>query len=139
LVEYIAHFARELFEGDSAQCRLDLPTDLPAIALPPEMRHNVFLIVKEALTNALKHARAKQVLVTAKVDESGLIITVSDDGAGFNPATSSSARNGLGNMQRRAEAMGGALKLESSAGAGTEVTLTVSLPHQLPSRPPVSQ
>ena len=61
LVEYIAHFANELFEGDPTRCRLDLPHDLPARPLPPEVRHNIFLIVKEALTNALKHAGAKEV------------------------------------------------------------------------------
>src|SRR5208282_2028592 len=56
LVEYIAHFANELFEGNATRCRLDLPHDLPARPLPPDVRHNIFLIVKEALTNAHKHA-----------------------------------------------------------------------------------
>ena len=56
LVDYIAHFANELFEGNATRCRLDLPHDLPARPLPPDVRHNIFLIVKEALTNALKHA-----------------------------------------------------------------------------------
>ena len=63
LVEYIAHFANELFEGNATRCRLDLPHDLPARPLPPDVRHNIFLIVKEALTNALKHAGAGEVRV----------------------------------------------------------------------------
>ena len=67
LVEYIAHFANELFEDNPTRCRLDLPHDLPTRPLPPDMRHNIFLIVKEALTNALKHAGAKEVRVQAKV------------------------------------------------------------------------
>ena len=67
LVDYIAHFANELFDGHSTRCRLDLPHDLPALPLPPDMRHNIFLIVKEALTNALKHAGAHEVQVDAKV------------------------------------------------------------------------
>ena len=66
LVEYIVHFANELFEEDSARCRLDLPPDLPACSLPPEMRHNIFLVVKEALTNALKHSHAREVRVQAR-------------------------------------------------------------------------
>ncbi len=72
LVEYIAHFANELFEGDSARCRLDLPQDLPTRSLPPEMRHNIFLVVKEALTNALKHAHAREVRVQAKASREAL-------------------------------------------------------------------
>src|SRR6185369_13662525 len=66
LVEYIAHFANELFEGAGAKCRLDLPHDLPPRPLPPEVRHNIFLVVKEALTNALKHSGADEVRVQAK-------------------------------------------------------------------------
>ena len=72
LVDYIAHFANELFEGDRARCRLDLPHDLPAQPLPPDVRHNIFLIVKEALTNALKHAAATEVRVQAKATAKAL-------------------------------------------------------------------
>src|SRR6185437_12345950 len=56
LIDYIAHFANELFDGHATRCRLDLPRDLPAIPVQPDIRHNIFLIVKEALNNALKHA-----------------------------------------------------------------------------------
>ena len=131
LVEYIAHFANELFEGDSAHCRLDLPHDLPAHSLPPEMRHNIFLVVKEALTNALKHSRAREVRVQAKATAKVLEIVVQDDGQGFEaqalPPTRVK-RHGLGNMRRRAEAMGGTLAMESGRGKGTTVRLSVSFP-----------
>jgi signal transduction histidine kinase len=130
LVEYIAHFAKELFEGDAAQCRLDLPHDLPARALPPEMRHNIFLIVKEALTNALKHAGAREVLVRAQASDASLEIEVRDDGRGFDsrqpPAPGRG--HGLGNMRNRAAAMHGALTVASAAGEGASVRLTVQFP-----------
>ena len=127
LVEYIAHFANELFEGDTARCRLDLPPDLPARSLPPEMRHNIFLIVKEALTNALKHADAREVHLQAKAAERSLQIVVQDDGRGFQPTTLPvpGKRHGLGNMQRRAQAMGGSLSIQSLPGQGTTVRLLV--------------
>ena len=83
LVEYIAHFANELFEGDNAHCRLDLPHDLPTRSLPPEMRHNIFLVVKEALTNAFKHSHAHEVRVQAKASARTLEMVVQDDGQGF--------------------------------------------------------
>jgi ligand-binding sensor domain-containing protein/signal transduction histidine kinase len=131
LVEYIAHFANELFEGDRARCRLDLPPDLPARALPPEMRHNIFLVVKEALTNALKHAGAHEVRVQAKVEADALEILVQDDGRGFNAQTppGQGSYHGLGNMRRRAEAMRGTLAMQSSPGKGTMIRLSVSLPN----------
>ena len=130
LIEYIAHFAKELFEGDPTQCRLELPDEFPAQTLPPEMRHNIFLIVKEALTNAFKHAHAREVRVQARVDETGLELLVADDGKGCQlpipPETG--ARNGLGNMQRRAASMGGVLKLESQPGQGTRVSIRIRFP-----------
>ncbi|HOX55837.1 MAG TPA: two-component regulator propeller domain-containing protein [Candidatus Paceibacterota bacterium] len=131
LVEYIAHFANELFEGDTARCRLDLPHDLPARSLPPEMRHSIFLVVKEALTNALKHSHAREVQVQAKASPQALEIVIRDDGQGFVegalPATPGK-RHGLGNMRQRAESMGGALAVESVPGKGTTVRLSLRFP-----------
>jgi signal transduction histidine kinase len=129
LVEYIAHFANEAFEDNPTRCRLDLPHDLPTKPLPPDVRHNIFLIVKEALTNALRHAGAKEVRVQAKVSENELEILVQDDGRGFDPALppTEGRRHGLGNMRRRAETIGGTLKLQSMPGKGTTVRLEVHL------------
>ncbi|HTQ52492.1 MAG TPA: sensor histidine kinase [Candidatus Acidoferrales bacterium] len=128
LTDYIAHFANELFDGNSTRCRLDLPHDLPATPLPPDVRHNIFLIVKEALTNALKHAGAGEVQVHANITGDRLEILVQDDGKGFNLSSSSeNRRNGLGNMRRRAEAIGGELELQSAADKGTRVKLLVDL------------
>lgn len=133
LVEYIAHFAQELFEGSAARCRLDLPDNLPDHALPPNMRHNIFLIVKEALTNALKHSGATEIQVHAKADGRTLELSVSDDGRGFDEPAAAAAqtRNGLGNMRRRAEQMNGQLTFTSPDGRGTQVRLVVQLPHAI--------
>lgn len=130
LVEYIAHFANELFDGDTAHCRLDLPHDLPDLPLPPDMRHNIFLIVKEALTNAFKHAKAREVRVHAKASGARLEIVVEDDGRGFAaaPAGGGGKRNGLGNMRRRAEAMQATLLIRSAPGQGTTARLVVDFP-----------
>jgi signal transduction histidine kinase len=132
LVEYIAHFANELFEGNATRCRLDLPHDLPALPLPPDVRHNIFLIVKEALTNSLKHAVAGEVLVLAKVSADTLEISVQDNGKGFDVSPpAESRRNGMGNMRRRAEAIGGRLELQSAPGTGTTVRLVVNLKNEM--------
>ena len=129
LVEYIAHFSNELFETDGRRCRLDLPHDLPALPLPPEVRHNIFLVVKEALTNVLKHASAKEVRVQAKATGTELEIVVQDNGLGFDPDQSAGrpgTRDGLLNMRRRAETIGGTLTVDTGA-AGTTVRLVVDL------------
>jgi ligand-binding sensor domain-containing protein/signal transduction histidine kinase len=130
LVEYITHFATELFEGDTTHCRLDLPQEIPSKALPPEMRHNIFLIVKEALTNALKHAQAREVHLAVRASPTTLEIRVQDDGCGSAPEVpkAKGRGQGLGNMRQRAGAMGGTLKVESTVGKGTTITLTITLP-----------
>jgi signal transduction histidine kinase len=130
LVEYIAHFANELFEGNATRCRLDLPQDLPARPLPPDVRHNIFLIVKEGLTNVLKHAGASEVHLQIKVTPQTLEIVIADNGKGFdtNSAMTDGQGNGLGNMKRRAEAVGGKLTLTSASGQGARVEFSVSFP-----------
>jgi signal transduction histidine kinase len=111
LVEYIAHFANELFEGGAIHCRL-----------PPEVRHNIFLVVKESLTNALKHAGAHEVTLRAEAADGTLEITVQDDGKGFDTNTHTRG-NGLENMRRRAQALGENVTIESRPGRGTTVRL----------------
>jgi signal transduction histidine kinase len=131
LVDYIAHFASELFDDTPTRCRLDLPHDLPALRLPPDFRHNIFLITKEALTNALKHASAKEVHVQVKISANGLEIIVQDDGKGFdmNIPPEEGRRHGLGNMQQRAENMSGKLTCQCSPAEGTVIQLVVPLPN----------
>ena len=132
LVEYIAHVGNEMFAGSPTSCRLDLPHDLPARPLPPEVRHNIFLIVKEAMTNSLKHANAREVHVQAKTSAAALEITVQDDGRGFDASNppGEGQRNGLGNMRRRAQAIHADLNLESAPGKGTTVKVTVIFPKE---------
>jgi signal transduction histidine kinase len=122
LVEYIAHFANELFDGSGIHCRLDLPPDLPACPLPPEVRHNIFLVVKEALTNTLKHAAAREVRIRAEATAEALEIMVQDDGRGFD-IRGQSRGQGLGNMRRRAQAIGEKVTIESRPGEGATVRL----------------
>ncbi|MDB6122270.1 MAG: Two component regulator, sensor protein [Pedosphaera sp.] len=128
LVDYIAHFAGELFNDNSVRCRLALPDTLPARSLPPEMRHNIFLIAKEALTNVMKHAAAREVCVQVQATADSLEVVIQDDGRGFDPANSQSVRegNGLGNMRRRAEAVGGKFAMETAIGKGTTIRLLVN-------------
>jgi signal transduction histidine kinase len=129
LVDYITHFAGEIFEGGPTRCRLDVPDELPAQPLPPDVRHNIFLIVKETLTNVLKHAQATEVQLQIKAAPNTLEIIIADNGKGFDAtATAAGQRNGLGNMQRRAAAVGGKLALTSSQGAGTRVEFSVGFP-----------
>ena len=81
-------------------------------------------LVREALSNALRHAQAATVTVTVDMVESDLVILVSDDGVGFDPAT---AKRGMGldNLTDRSKEAGGSVEIRSRLGSGTTLTLRI--------------
>jgi signal transduction histidine kinase len=85
-------------------------------------------LVSEALHNVVKHARADGATVRVSVQADMLQVTVSDNGAGFDPDVARPGHLGLSTMAERAEAIGADLAIASAPDAGT--TVTVSLPHQ---------
>lgn len=128
LLAYLMQFAREHYEDSGVSCRFQIADDLPELPLPPEMRHNIFLAVKEALNNALKYSRATEVHLIAKLTGSQVEICVRDNGTGFDlPAMlATSERNGLTNMRKRVEKLGGKFSIETAPGKGTAIRLTVN-------------
>lgn len=127
LLGYLTEFAREQFEGSGVNCRFQIAESLPEMRLPPEMRHNIFLTIKEALTNTLKHAHAGEVCLEAHMAGSTVEISVSDNGRGFDPAAPAQPEhNGLANMRLRIESLGGRFTIESAPGRGTAIRLTIT-------------
>lgn len=121
--DYIGRFADEFFESTGIRCWHELPNQLPNLPLRSEMRHNIFLAVKEALNNVLKHSQAKEVWLRLKLDEGRVTIEVQDNGHGFEPKHARQGGNGLGNMESRLAAVGGRAILISSPGYGTRIRL----------------
>ncbi|HWX21916.1 MAG TPA: two-component regulator propeller domain-containing protein [Candidatus Binatia bacterium] len=123
LANYIFQYAQEYFQNTGVRCRLDVPAQLPDRAVSTEARHNLFMIVKEALNNVLKHAAATEVRVGLAMADSRMTITIADNGRGFSPAQARAEGNGLQNMKQRMKRIGGRLDLESKPGAGTTIKL----------------
>jgi ligand-binding sensor domain-containing protein len=95
--------------------------------LPFDFRHHLFLLVKEALTNIARHARARVVEVHLEEDAGHWQLTIRDDGAGFDPAAATGG-SGLRNMRTRAARIGAQLDIQSQPGQGTTLRLRVSPP-----------
>jgi len=95
--------------------------------LAPDRAREAFLILQEALVNAVRHAAAREVRLTLRADGTGVRAEVRDDGRGFDPRDRAARgrRLGLTAMTERAGAIGATLALESSPGAGARVTLVV--------------
>lgn len=84
-------------------------------------------IVLEALTNAIRHARATRITVATRASDSLVELEIADDGRGFDSGAQRSHGRGLMTMQRRAGAVGGKLAVDSQPGGGTRVALTLDL------------
>jgi two-component system sensor histidine kinase UhpB len=100
------------------------PAERPA----PETEIALFRVAQEALNNVAKHARARRVEITLGRSGSEYVMTVEDDGVGFNAAEDSVARQaGLGivTMRERTQALGGRLEVRAGRGDGTRLTVRV--------------
>lgn len=127
LVNYLGHFAEEFFRASNIRLRLDLPSELAAISLAAETRHHLFLAFKEALNNAARHSGATQVDLRVEISSTELRIQVKDNGRGAEIQNGSEFSDGLANMKRRLEQIGGHAKWESTVGQGTEVLFITPL------------
>jgi signal transduction histidine kinase/ligand-binding sensor domain-containing protein len=136
LVTYLGKFAQDFLSVAKIRCRLDVPMQLPVWPLTAEMRHNLFLAFKEALNNVVKHASATEVRVSLVLAEFGFSLLVQDNGRGFDPVVGAATKkdalristgNGLTNMRKRMEGIGGECQIESAAGNGARVKFIVPL------------
>jgi ligand-binding sensor domain-containing protein/signal transduction histidine kinase len=130
LANYFSRFAHEFLTLAGVHCRLEVPTVLPPLPLSAEVRHNLILTAREALQNAVTHAGATEVKVVLQLNADGLEIVIADNGVGFDPANVAKPGNGLSNMRKRMENIGGVLEIRSQPRAGATVLLKLP-PHRL--------
>jgi signal transduction histidine kinase len=125
---YISQFAEEFFRPTSIRCRLDVPADLPEQPLSTDARHHLFLAVKEALNNVVRHSGAAEVWLRLAMANRELTVTIADNGTGIASAPpSGGGHDGLRNIRRRIEDLGGRFELSSNAGIGTTLRLCLPL------------
>jgi signal transduction histidine kinase len=123
LANYLFQHTQEYFQNTNVRCRLDFPAKLPQMQVSTEARHNLFMAVKEALNNVLKHAQATEVRVSLAVENGKLMVSIDDNGSGFSPGAEREAGEGLRNMKQRLEQIDGKLRIDSAPGKGTRVQM----------------
>jgi signal transduction histidine kinase len=117
------------------RCSVDRVIDIKVEAcsgcfyLPSSESTTLYRVAQEALSNVVRHSGAKKALVSFTCDEETIILSVRDDGVGFN---TNQNNEGLGifGMQERVELLGGKLKIESTTGKGTQVTADIPRPKE---------
>jgi signal transduction histidine kinase/ligand-binding sensor domain-containing protein len=126
-VDYATGFARDFLGTARLACRLDIAPDLPALGLAARPRHQLFLALKEALNNVVRHAAATEVRLRMAVEPDGrFVLMIEDNGRGFDPEHPAVGM-GLGGMRARLLSLHGTCELHSQPGVGTTVRLALPI------------
>jgi signal transduction histidine kinase len=128
----LAEATRRFTDTLPSTIRVDLTTRGSLELIPLPYAEELFLIIREAIRNAARHANPRTVTTVISLANEEVRASVSDDGTGFNlgKVLAGERHVGLDSMHERAELLGAGLDIASSPRAGTTVTVTISLPNR---------
>jgi signal transduction histidine kinase len=130
---YYSFFAEEFLNLARIACHLQVVDSLPKIPLDSKIRHGIFLAFKEALNNVVRHSGASEVILKINMTGSQLMISIADNGCGFEHGSGNPGSNGLSGMRQRVQKLGGVCDISSRVGQGTTVefrlNITSTVPH----------
>jgi len=124
---YVYEYVENFLAPTGIRCRLDVPDELPNFALSSEIRHNLFLVIKEGVNNIAKHSCADEVWFRLRFTKNLLSISIEDNGKGFAQEKTTSLGNGLVNMEKRMQTIGGCFELKTERTHGTQIKLQISI------------
>lgn len=124
-VSHVTSHAQSYLLAAQIPCRLDIPSHLQDHPLSSAQRHHLLSIIKEALHNIVKHANATEVWLRIGSDERTLRVRIEDNGCGI--LTDTAGGDGLENMRRRMESIGGSFERLNQSSGGTAISITLNL------------
>ncbi|MEO7174259.1 MAG: triple tyrosine motif-containing protein, partial [Saprospiraceae bacterium] len=125
LFRYIRQFASKLFDVTDIEWTMNIQDHMPEMTCPGKLRRNIFLTSKEALHNIVKHSKASNANIQASIHENVLIISITDNGKGIESHKINQFGNGMTNMRKRIEDIGGQFSMISEQG--TEILIRVPI------------
>jgi ligand-binding sensor domain-containing protein/signal transduction histidine kinase len=138
VVGRMRHCAEEAFDGREIAVTFDAPETSQTTPLGIDVRRDVYLIFKEAVNNAARHAGCTRIRILFRVSAQQLLLEIADDGAGFDVMAHSDG-TGLASMRRRAVRLGATLDIASSPDRGTRLALTMPAPSARAATEPTSR
>lgn len=121
LLSYMRNYITKYMEDSNVRYYVDFPDVESELPINPELRRNVYLVMKEALHNAMKYSGAKNIEVSFLLDDDNFEMTITDNGKGMEPGVIEGGGNGMANMRKRMEKIGGTFDVISASGEGTKV------------------
>ena len=126
LISRMRRFANDVLGAHDMALDFRFSIEEHELKIGADVRRQLYLVFKEGINNIVRHSGASRVEIEFDRAGNRLSLRLRDDGKGFDPKLPSKG-HGLGNMRRRATALGGTLDIDSAAGAGTTVRMTVRL------------
>ncbi|MFM9950444.1 MAG: triple tyrosine motif-containing protein, partial [Saprospiraceae bacterium] len=126
MVRRMRQYASNLLDGQEVVLRFEVSPDALPVKMEPEARKQFYLLFKEAINNLARYACCTEASVDIQQEQGQFVLKIRDNGVGFDPLLVA-AGNGLRNMRSRAEALNGALNIESAPGRGTLVQFQTPL------------
>ena len=126
LASELASLAGVIEASAELQCRIEVDPEAAARMTPEQARHIIY-IVREALSNSVRHAKARNEMVSLQWHGEGGRLIIEDDGSGFEPALVEGRGEGLKNMAARASKLGARFEVRSQAGQGTQLVFDIPL------------
>jgi len=124
---YICNYAEQFLKSTAIRYFLDIPQEIPASAANLPLRRGLFMAIKEALNNAVKHSGATELRLQIRFRRERLVVILVDNGKGFERTTSKGDGSGLTNMTQRLTELGGNCIITSQAGKGCRVEFNVPI------------
>ena len=121
LLQHAQMYASHMLDGTDLTSDLRFEAEGLDRPIDPATKRDIFLLLKESLNNAIKHAGAKNLRVTLEAGPDRFLLAVEDDGKGMDVAAMTGSGNGLDNMQERARRLSAQLRITSAVGSGTRV------------------
>jgi signal transduction histidine kinase len=131
---YLSQFAQDYFSMTGVECELIVPAQMPPYPVSSQVRHHLFLAVREALANILKHSGATHATITMACQNGDFEISVEDNGKGFDWKSEmnglshfNNTHDGLRNLTKRFADVKGRCFIHSAVGHGTTVRFVLPL------------
>ena len=125
IINRLLLYAKPLTEARNISFEIKNELTEKEIKLKAETKHNIYLISKELINNAIKYSKCTQIIVRFFKQQKSLFFSIEDDGVGFDKASVSKERNGLSNISLRVANMKGQINIETENGEGTVVQISI--------------
>ncbi len=122
----IKNFANDILSATEIEYEIQIDKQIDSLIKDITVRKNIVFITKEAINNAVKYSRASRLLIRLQLEKQQLILSITDNGIGFNAQEASG--NGIVNMQKRAEEINGSFQLKTAPAKGTAISFIIPIP-----------